>query len=139
MRLGWSVLCRDYEHHEDGTVTLKEVFADAILRIDIEEPPPLQASLSPPVFLLSYWFIESDTDKRRYPAVLRMLSPDDNQTLAEWHFGIDFMLSDSRITEFQLDELEFVGAGLYEIHIEVLDFGEWHLVSRNSIYVSDAQ
>lgn len=40
--------------------------------------------------------------------------------------------------QFQLNELDFVGAGLYEIHIEVLEFGEWNLLSRNSIYVSDA-
>ncbi len=137
MRLGWSVLCRDFEQHEDGTVTLKEVFADSVLRIEIAEPPPLQASLNPPVILLSYWFRESESDKRRYPAVLRILSPDDNQTLAEWHFGIDFMLSDGRFTRFQLDELEFVGAGLYELHIEVLEFGEWNLLSRNGILVSD--
>ena len=138
MRLGWSVLCRDFEQHEDGTVTLKEVFADAILRINLEEPPPLQATLNPPVIALSYWFRESELDKRRYPAVLRILSPEDNQTLAEWHFGIDFMLTDSRLTKFQLDELDFVGTGLYEIHIEVMEFGEWNLLSRNSIYVSDA-
>ena len=138
MRLGWSVLCRDFEFHEDGTVTLKKVFADANLRIEVEEPPPLQALLNPPVFLLSYWFRESASDRRRYPAVLRILSPDDNQTLAEWHFGIDFLSSDSHLMKFQLDELEFVGAGLYEIHTEVLEFGEWHLVSRNSIYVSDS-
>ncbi len=138
MRLGWSVLCRDFETHEDGTVTLKEVFADAMLRIDIEEPPPLRASLNPPVFLLSYWFRESASDKRRFPAALRIVSADDHQTLAEWRFGIDFLLSESHLMQFQLNELDFVGAGLYEIHIEVLEFGEWNLLSRNSIYVSDA-
>ena len=138
MRLGWSVLCRDFEIHEDGTVTLKEVFADAILRIGLDESPPHRATLSPSIFLLSYWFRESASDRRRYAAVLRILSPDDNHTLAEWHFGIDFLLSDSHLMRFELDELVFVGSGLYEIHIEVLEFGEWNLLSRNSIYVSDA-
>lgn len=31
----------------------------------------------------------------------------------------------------------FVGDGLYEFHIEVPEFGEWNIMSQNSLYVSD--
>lgn len=137
MRLGWSVLCRDYEVHDDGSISLERVFADSVLYIATFEPPPVQVTLNPPVLLLSHWFKESESDKKIYPAVLRVLAPGDNVILAEWDFAIDLLLSDSSLTGFQVRDLEFIGDGLYEFHIEVLEFGEWNLVSRNSLYISE--
>lgn len=137
MRLGWSVLCGDFEEHEDGMLTLLNVFADAKIGITPSAPPPLEVALNPAVILISYWFTESDLDKPRYPAVLRVLAPEDNQILAEWHFAIDFMWSSSSLTAFQFRELLFVGAGLYEFHIEVQQFGEWNIMSQNSLYLGD--
>ena len=137
MRLGWSVLCRDFEEHEEGMLTLRNVFADAKVDIESAEPPPFDVALDPAVTLVSYWFMESDLDQPRYPAVMRVLAPEDNQILAEWHFAIDFMWSSSSLTAFQFSELTFVGDGLYEFHIEVQQFGEWNIMSRNSLYLGD--
>ena len=138
MRLGWSVLCRDFERHDDGFVTLERVFAESILQIDISEAPPIHVSLNPTVFLVAHWFNESDHDTNRYPAVMRVLAPDDNRILAEWHFAIDLLFSSSSLTVFHISELEFVGTGLYEFHIEVLEYGEWNILTRNSLYVRNS-
>ena len=135
MRLGWSVLCGDFERHEDGTLTLKRVFADTALAIPVPSIPPVPVTLDPPVILVSYCFTESESDKIRYPAVLRILAPGDNQILEEWDFAVDFLNSTSRLIVFHLSDVMFVVDGLYELHIEVLEFGEWNLVSRNSIYL----
>ena len=81
--------------------------------------------------------MESDLDKARYPALLRVLAPEDNQILAEWNFAIDFLYKSSNLTVFYFRELTFVGAGLYEFHIEILQFGEWNIMSRNSLYLGD--
>ncbi|MDE2819585.1 MAG: hypothetical protein OXN94_18310 [Chloroflexota bacterium] len=135
MRLGWSVLCRNFEMHDDGSLSIERVFADSILGIEITEPPPILVALNPTVILLSHWFKESDLDNKRYPAVLRILAPGDNEILAEWHFAIDLLQSDSSLSAFQIAELEFVGNGFYEFHIEVLEFGEWHIQTRNSLYI----
>ncbi len=137
MRLGWSVLCRDFDQHDDGMLTLKQVFADSTLDIFPPSQPPIQVELNPMVILISYWFTESDLDKVRYPAVLRVLAPEDSQILTEWHFAIDFLYSASSLVVFRFHELTFVGEGLYEFHIEVPQFGEWTIMSQNSLYLSD--
>ena len=137
MRLGWSVLCREFEKHEGGMLTLHDVFADAKVDIDASSPPPIEVTLDPAVILISYWFTESDLDKPRYPAILRVLAPEDNHILAEWHFAIDFMFSGSSLTVFHFSDMTFVGAGLYEFHIEVPQFGEWNIMSQNSLYLAD--
>ena len=129
--------CGDFEEHDDGSLSLKRVFADAVLRIEIPAPPPVQVPLSPMVMLISHWFSESDLDTYRYPAVLRIVAPGDNQILDEWSFAIDLMQTNSRLAVFQVSELMFVGDGMYEFHIEVLEFGEWNILSRNGLYVSD--
>lgn len=135
MRLGWSVLCNDLERHDDGTVTLERVFMDTALGIQLSSLPPVQVTLNPPVTLVSYWFSESKMDQSRYPAVLRVLAPGDNHILAEWHFAVDLLGSTSSLTIFHLVDLTFVGDGLYEVHIDVQEFGEWSLVSRNTIFL----
>ena len=137
MRLGWSVLCGDFEKHEDGMLTLRNVFADAKVGIRSATPPSLEVALNPAVILISYWFTESNLDKPRYPAVLRVLAPEDNQILAEWNFAIDFLYRSSSLTVFHFRELTYVGAGLYEFHIEVPQFGEWNIMSQNSLYLGD--
>lgn len=137
MRLGWSVLCRDFDKHDDGSLSLERVFADSVLDIATVEPPPVQVALNPPVLLLSHWFKESELERNIYPAVLRVLAPGDNVILTEWNFAIDLLLSDSSLTVFQVRDLEFVGDGLYKFHIEVLEFGEWNIVSRNILYIRE--
>ena len=52
-----------------------------------------------------------------------MVAPEDNKTLEEWHFSIDFLHADFRLAIFHIGELTFVGDGLYEFHIEVLEYG----------------
>ena len=137
MRLGWSVLCNDFEKHDDDSLTLKHVFTDAALGVSVPATLPYQAVLQPPVILISFWFTESDLDQNRYPAVLRLLAPGDNQILDEWHFAIDFLYRGTSLTVFYFRELMFVGAGLYEFHIEIPQFGEWTIMAQNSLYVSD--
>ena len=137
MRLGWSVLCRDFEIHEEGMITLRNVFADAKASISPTAPYPHEVELDPAVILISYWFAESHLDKARYPAVLRVLAPEDNEILAEWNFAIDFLHGRSSLTVFYIRELTFVGAGLYEFHVEVPQFGEWNIMSQNSLLVDD--
>lgn len=137
MRLDWSVLCRDFTVHGDGSLSLVRVFADTRLEVSVAESPPSRVTLSPEITLISHWFSESDGDRVRYPAVLRIVAPEDNQTLEEWQFAIDFLQSDSRLVVFQLDELTFTGDGRYEFHIEVQEFGEWNILSRNSLSVDN--
>ena len=137
MRLGWSVLCRGYEEHDDGSMTLKNVFADSVLNVSPLDSPPVQVALRPTVVLVAYWFAESDSDRKRYPAILRVLAPGDNQILDEWSFAIDFLLSSNSVTVFAFTDMMFVGDGLYEFHIEVPEFGEWTIMSRSALYINE--
>ena len=135
MRLGWSVLCRGFTVH-DGSLSLERVYADSKLEVSVAEPPPSQVTLSPTIILISHWFPETDLDLKLYPAILRIVAPEDNQILEEWRFSIDFLQTYFRLAIFHINELTFVGNGLYKFHIEVLEYGEWIIMSRNSLYES---
>ena len=50
---------------------------------------------------------------------------------------IDFMYGRSSLTVFYFHELTFVGVGLYEFHIEVPQFGEWNIMTQNSLFIGD--
>ena len=135
MRLGWSVICRGFERHDNGTLTLQNAFADTILTLSIPQSPPVQVPLRPSIFLVSYWFIESDAEKRNYSAVLRILAPGDNHELLSLDFDIDLSELPNKLVTINFAELLFVGNGLYEFHVEVIGFGSWEVTSQNSVYI----
>jgi len=135
MRLGWSVLCRDYGRLVDGAVVLHKVFADTRLTLSLPQHGPLVVPLDPPFALVSYWYRESDAESRLYPAILRVSAPGDNRIIGEMRFDIDLRQSNSRFASFQFRRFNYVSDGLYEFQIEVPEFADWDVTSHNSVYI----
>ena len=135
MRLGWSVICRDYGRLDDGTVILHKVFADTVITLSLPEPGPIVVPLNPPFALVSYWYKESDAESRVYPAVLRISAPGDNRIIGTMYFEIDLRQSNSRFATFQFRRFRYISDGLYEFQVEVPEFGDWEVTSHNSVRI----
>lgn len=135
MRLGWSVICRDYGRLDDGSVVLHKVFADTVLSISLPQPGPVVVSLSQPFSLVSYWYRESDAESKEYPAILRVSAPGDNQIIGEMQFEIDLRQSNSKFVTLQFRRFNYVSDGLYEFQIEVPEFSNWKVTSHNSLNI----
>ena len=136
MRLGWSVICRDYGRLDDGTVILYKVYADTVLNLSLSEPGPTIVPMNPSFVLISYWYIESEAESRLYPAVLRVSAPGDNMILSEMQFDIDLRESNSSFATIQFRTFHYVSDGLYEFQIEVPEFADWAVSSHNSLHVN---
>lgn len=135
MRVGWSVLCRDYGRLDDGSVVLHKVFADTVLSLSLPQPGPVVVPLNLPFSLVSYWYRESDAESKVYPAVLRVSAPGDNKVIGEMQFGIDLSQSNSKFVTFQFRRFNYISDGLYEFQVEVPEFGDWKVTSHNSLYI----
>ena len=135
MRLGWSVICRDYGRLDDGTIVLHRVFTDTILELSLPQPGPALAPLDPTFVLVSYWYKESDAESRLHPAILRISAPGDNQEIGRLQFNIDLRNSRSRLTTFRFRPFRYISDGLYEIQIEAPEFGGWNVTSHNGLNV----
>ncbi len=70
-----------------------------------------------------------------YTAVARWLAPNDDLVLRETRFELDFREAFRYVYRLQVDELDFVGEGHYEYHIEVLGDAGWGEISRNSLFI----
>ena len=136
IRTDSSVFCRDFVIHPDGDITLWRVFSE--LNVGVQLPlSPTKLVLNPPVWLISLWLIEEETDRRVYPAVARWIAPNDSQILRETKFEIDFGNEDRFMYRLQIMELDFVGVGHYEYHIETLDDTGWGELTRNNLFITN--
>ncbi len=70
-----------------------------------------------------------------YTAVARWVTPHDHRVLRETSFELDFRDAFWHVYRLQIEELEFVGEGHYEYHIEILGEAGWGEMSRNSLFV----
>ena len=136
MRLGWSVLCRDYGRLDDGTVVLHRVFTDTVLELTLPQPGAAIVPLNPSFVLVSFWYRESESESRLFPAVLRVTTPDDNIVISEMQFDIDLRESHSSFATFQFRTFNYVSDGMYEFQIEVTEFADWAVTSHNSVEIN---
>lgn len=137
IRIDSSVFCRDFVMHPDGDLSLWRVFTE--INIDTELPDESQSTLvlNPPFWLISSWLIEAAADMKLYTAVARWLAPKDQGVLRETGFELDFREAFRYVYRLQIGELDFVGEGQYEYHIEVLGDAGWGEISRNSLFITN--
>lgn len=135
IRNDWAVICRDYALHNDEPVLWR-----VLNRLNIPFPLPTEKttfSLNPPLNLISCWVIEDQADQRVYRATARWLAPGGETELRETSMELDFRQSARFIHQLRLVELDFVGPGHYEYHIEVPGIADWGILSRNSFFVEN--
>lgn len=137
IRIDSSVLCRDFVIHPDGELTLWRVFSEINIDTELPEPSHFTLILNPPVWLISSWHIEEAADMKLYTAIARWLAPKDHRVLRETSFELDFREAFRYVYRLQIGELDFVGEGHYEYHIEIAGDGGWGEISRNSLFINN--
>jgi len=81
--------------------------------------------------------IEEEADQRIYPAVARWLAPHDNQVLRETRFELDFRNDARFMYRLQIVELDIVGVGHYEYHVEIMNDSGWGEIARNNLFITN--
>jgi len=137
IRIDSSMFCRDYVMHPDGDITLWRVFTEINIDTKLPDEPQSTLILNPPVWLVASWLIEEAADMKLYSAVARWLAPRDHRVLRETGFELDFREAFRQIYRLQIEELDFVGAGHYEYHVEILGDAGWGEISRNSLFITN--
>lgn len=137
IRIDSSVFCRDYVTHPDGDVTLWRVFSEINIDTELGDESQSTLILNPPVWLVSSWLLEKAADMRIYRAIARWLAPNDQRVLRETRFEIDFRKTFRYVYRLKIEELDFVGEGQYEYHIEILGDAGWGEISRNSLFITN--
>lgn len=131
-----SVFCRDFVIHPDGEISLWRIFTELNVDTDILDRQQVTLVLNRPIWLISSWLIEAAADMKVYTAVARWLAPNDQRVLRETRFELDFRQAFRHVYRLQIRELEFVGEGQYEYHIEVQGDAGWGEISRNSLFLT---
>ncbi len=132
-----SVFCRDFVLHPDGETTLWRVFSELNVDTELPDEPQSTLVLNPPAWLVSSWLIEKAADMKLYTAHARWLAPNDHRVLRETSFELDFRQAFRYVYRLQIGELDFVGEGQYEYHIEILSDAGWGEISRNSLFITN--
>lgn len=124
--------------HPDGELTLWRVFSE--INVNTELPDEAQSTLvlNPPAWLVSTWLIEQSADMKLYTATARWLAPNDHRVLRETRFDLDFREAFRYVYRLQIGEIDFVGEGHYEYHIEITGDAGWGEISRSSLFITNA-
>ena len=89
---------------------------DTVLRVDA------------PLWLVSQWSAEFETDRRVYSGELQLIAPGSERVLDQRELEFDFRHTTIFRFIHRIRELRFVGVGTYEFHVLMADFaeqGEW--------------
>lgn len=123
--------------HPDGEMTLWRVFSEINVDTELPDEPQSTLVLNPPAWLISSWLIEEAADMKLYTALARWLALNDHRVLRETSFELDFREAFRYVYRLQIGELDFVGEGHYEYHIEILGDTGWGEISRNSLFITN--
>ncbi len=98
--------------------------ADRYRTVPIDTTIPVDV----PIWLVSQWSTEFETDKKVHSGVLQLMAPGGERVLEE--YMLEFDSRDTIATRFiyQILDMRFVGVGTYEYHFVLdgfADLGEW--------------
>ncbi len=129
MRHDWTLLCAGLTASPSGSIELRNVVTEA------EAPDGLRRSpidtvlrVNAPLWLVSQWTAEFETDRRLFSGQLQLMAPGGDHVLDQQALEFDFRNTILYRLFHRIEEMRFVGIGTYEFHVLVADFaerGEW--------------
>ena len=81
-----------------------------------------------PLWLVSQWSAEFETDRRVFSGQLQLIAPGGDRVLNQTQLQFDFRHTIVFRFIRRIQEVRFLGPGTYEFHVLVADFavrGEW--------------
>ena len=129
MRHDWTLLCAGLTASSSGNIEMSNVITEA------EAPDGMRRSpvdtvlrVDAPLWLVSQWSAEFETDRRVFSGQLQLMAPGGEQVLSQRMEQFDFRHTRVFRLIRRIREVRFIGLGTYEFHVLVADFadrGEW--------------
>lgn len=129
MRHDWTLLCSEVDAPASGSITLQNVIT-AIRVADRFRISPINTILSidAPLWIVSQWSAEFETDRQVYSGQLQWMAPGGDRVLNQTQLRFDFRHTIVFRFIRKIQEVRFAGLGTYEFHVLVANFaerGEW--------------
>lgn len=129
MRHDWTLLCTEVQTQDTGAVGLGNVFSTLQVYSPYSTLEQAETLLfDPPAILVSQWTAEFDADRRVHTATVQLLAPGGEQVMWTKGVGLDFRNQSPHLMMLIMQDLQFVGKGIYEYHVVMEEFaaiGEW--------------
>lgn len=129
MRHDWTLLCSSVTDPPDRGIDLINIVT-AVKVTDRYRTVPIDTTIpvDVPIWLVSQWSAEFETDKKVHFGVLQLVAPGGERVLEQYKLELD--CRDTIISRFiyQIPDMRFVGLGTYEFHFVLdgyADLGEW--------------
>ena len=129
MRHDWTLLCGEVVLPPGRGIDLIDVVsavkvADRYRALPTETVIPVDV----PLWLVSQWSVEFESDKRIHSGVLQLMAPGGERVLEQYDLKLDCRDTIVSRVVYQLPDMRFVGLGTYEFHLilsEFVEMGEW--------------
>ena len=129
MRHDWTLLCAGLTASPSGNIEMRNVITEAAVASGMRRSPiDTVLRVDAPLWLVSQWSAEFESDMRVYSGELQLMAPGGDRVLNQTQLQFDFRHTIVFRFIHRIRELRFVGVGTYEFHVLVADFagqGEW--------------
>lgn len=129
MRHDWTLLCAGLTASPSGSIELRNVVTEAEVTDGLRRSPiDTVLRVNSPLWLVSQWSAEFETDRRLFSGQLQLMAPGGEQVLNQRIEQFDFRHTIVFRFIRRIQEVRFLGPGTYEFHVLVADFaerGEW--------------
>ncbi len=124
----WSVLCSKYIISEaSNSLSLIEIADGITFEAELPDDRPLELPLSSPLYLVSSWIREDDSEAKIIDALARIKSPA-GSVLQELPFPVDLERTAGSRTFGTISTIPFTVDGMYEFELCIKDSCGWRAV-----------
>lgn len=129
MRHDWALLCAGLTASPSGNIEMRNVITEAAVAGGMRRSPvDTVLRVDSPLWLVSQWSAEFESDMRVYSGELQWMAPGGELVLNETNLQFDFRHTIVFRFIRRIQEVRFLGPGTYEFHVLVANFavrGEW--------------
>lgn len=121
MKHVWSIICQRYlVDAKTNNLSLIDIYNRFGFTGNFPENRPLVLTLPNPIYLVSTWRRESNTDPQQCKALVKTISPN-GEILGQFEIDFKFMNSDEHRTFGKVETLLYTYNGVYQIQVYVQD------------------
>lgn len=131
----WSVICLKYIiSAESQSLSLIEITDLITFEADLPKERPLELPLSSPLYLVSTWVREVDTDAQIFDALMRAKPPGDYVS-QEMPFQVDLTNTLGSRTFGVISTIQYTEDGFYTFEVCIRDGQDWKAVGAVPVQI----
>lgn len=125
----WSVFCQQYIINRDSNnPSLIEILDQINFQGELPDKRPLELPLSPIIYFVSDWKRDSESDRKKYEALVNVISPD-SLHIGNFPILVDLEQSSSQCTVGKMDRIVYTVNGVYAFQVYIKENDEWKPVA----------